>query len=169
MSTCVLGRFRHRLITGHKTLKIMRRQRLDIPVKTPSWWTRCAIIALAIIQIVAPTWHICSMGAMPMEHSGMVTMSGMHHDHNHSMDGSDMANMSEGMSEAPDDNSYLSNLPEVDFCLALILHQMLSNNQFNFTPDFTSQTIAVFHDVSDALAFVRVILVHQARAPPAFA
>lgn len=145
----------------------MRRQRLDIPVKTPSWWTRCAIVALAIIQVVAPTWHICSMGAVPMEHSGMVMMSGMHHDHG--MDGADMANMSEEVVEATEDTSYLSNLPEVEFCLALILHQMLSNNQFNFTPDFTSQTISVFHDSSNALAFVWEIFVWQARAPPSFA
>jgi hypothetical protein len=110
------------------------------------------VIALACLQVVAPTWHICSMGAtgpapgqqMSMQHCGMTSMQ---------------------QSGKPG-TAALDNLPMDDLCLARLLQHVLGNSQFRLVLDFSTVTIATLPEPPAASPLLRTIPVDRARGPP---
>jgi hypothetical protein len=131
----------------------MQRNRKRQRIAPPSWWVRCALLALACLQVVAPTWHICSMGAtgpapgqqMSMEHCGMPSMQ-----------------QSVKLGTAT-----LSNLPmEEDFCLARLLQHVLGNSQFQLVLDFNAIPVSSLQEHASSIPLHRTLPVTQARGPP---
>jgi len=108
------------------------------------------VIALACMQVVAPTWHVCAMGA-----TGPAT--------------SQSASMPHCACTMPQSSSHqttLNNLPADDFCLARLLQHVLGNSQFQLVLDFSSQTIATLTTEDAVLPDTPAFPVRQARAPP---
>jgi hypothetical protein len=134
----------------------MQRHRKLERKSPPSWWVRCAVIALACLQVVAPTWHICSEGATgnpPGQNSAMARCA-----------------CSLPQTSANEDGSnQLSNQPmAMDFCLARLLQHILGNSQFRLVLDFNAVTVSDFANPTADSPIIRALPVQQARAPPSY-
>jgi len=127
-----------------------RRQQQAFRTAPPVWWLRCLVIALACLQVVAPTWHVCAMGA---------SMPAMAQSVN-------MPHCACAMPQSSSHQATLNNLPADDFCLARLLQHVLGNSQFQLVLDFSSQTIATLTAEDAALPDTPSFPVRQARAPP---
>lgn len=121
----------------------------------PTWWVQCAVVALACLQVIAPTWHICSMGA-----TGPAP--------------SHQAAMAQCACSAPTQDGNAQNVSQIDnvfeehFCLAKLLQSMLGNSQYRLILDFNPATVGVLKDDFVSIALTRSLPVEQARGPPLF-
>lgn len=119
----------------------------------PSWWVRCAVLMLACLQVIAPTWHICSMGADGPAPGQKMAMAHCACD----------APQASGKS----DTVQLNNQPmAMDFCLARMLQHILGNSQFRLVLDFNAITVSTLAEPPAATPLIRVLPVQQARGPP---
>ena len=134
--------------------RYMQRNRNRQRIAPPSWWVRCAIIALACLQVVAPTWHICSMGAGSTAPGQQISTPRC---------SCDMPSM--GNSGKPGE-AVLSNYQTEAFCLAKLLQHVLGNSQFRLVLDFSAVTIATLLEPPAASPLLRTIPVDRARGPP---
>jgi len=131
----------------------MQRHRKLERKSPPSWWVRCAVLLLACLQVIAPTWHICSMGADgPAPEQKMA-----------------MAHCACAMPEVSpsNDKSQLNNQPmAMDYCLARMLQHILGNSQFRLVLDFNAITVSTLVEPPAASPLIRALPVSQARGPP---
>lgn len=131
----------------------MRQRRNIEKTSPPSWWRRCALLALAGLMMVAPTWHICSMGA-----SGTVPgQMGMTHQACMMPEASSGGNITNQLNNQP--------IPE-DFCLARMLQHVLGNSQFRLVLNFSAVTISTFTNHPADTPLIRAFPVMLARGPP---
>lgn len=134
---------------------MQRRQYLDKKAP-PTWWVRCAVLFLACLQVVAPTWHVCAEGA-----------SGSAHEHQMAM-AHDACSMPQ-MSSHQNDSTQLNNQPmAMDHCLAKLLQHVLGNNQFRLELDFNAITVSVLVEAPADNPLTRALPVKQARGPPSY-
>ena len=132
----------------------MQRHRHIYRNAPPSWWVRCSVLALACLQVVAPTWHICAEGATGAAPGQKLAM----------------AHSSCAMPQsASNDNSFsqLKNQPmAMDYCLARLLQHVLGNNQFHLVLDFNAVTVSTLADAPADDPLNRTLSVIHARGPP---
>ena len=138
----------------------MQRQYLQVKKTPPSWWVRCAVMALACIMVVTPTWHICPEGAadsahghdMAMGHQACATPQSSH-----------------TQSHSGHDSAQLQNQPvAADFCLAKLLQHVLGNNQYHLVLDFSAVTVSTLTVHPADIPLIRALPVTHARGPPSY-
>lgn len=131
----------------------MKRHHHIVKKAPPSWWVRFAVLALACLQVVAPTWHICAEGASGSPGHKMA-----------------IAHESCAMPQASShqsDSAQLSNQPmAMDHCLAKLLQHVLGNSQFHLVLDFNATTVSILAEAPADNPLIRVLSVQQARGPP---
>lgn len=127
-----------------------RRTRGNFQAAPLAWWLRCLVVVLACFQVVAPTWHVCAMGA-----SGPATEQS-----------ASMPHCACAMPESSPHQATFSNIVADDFCLARLLQHVLGNSQFQLVLDFSSQTIATLTTEDAVMPDTPAFPVRQARAPP---
>jgi hypothetical protein len=132
----------------------MQRQRKLERKLPPAWWVRCAVIALACLQVIAPTWHICSEGADGPAPGQKMAMAHCACD-------------APQTSANKNDAVQLNNQPmAMDFCLARMLQHILGNSQFRLVLDFRAATISTLVEHPADAPIIRTLPVQQARGPP---
>jgi len=120
----------------------------------PPWWVRCAVLALACLQVIAPTWHICAEGATGAAPGQMASMT------------HESCSMPQ-MSSNQDDSLQLNNQPmAMDYCLAKMLQHILGNSQFRLVLDFNAVTVSVLAEHPADHPLIHSLPVNHARGPP---